>query len=95
MTVQNVYLRGIQASTTFGSFTFADNTITNVQGDGESVGVANIQGGSGTISGNEVDGATTGISTNFSLGTTIRAIRFATPWLASPAITMTAPGDLR
>ena len=71
VTVQNVYLRGIQASTTFGSFTFADNTVTNVQGDPESVGIANIQGGSGTISGNVVDGATTGISTNFSLGTTI------------------------
>ena len=42
-----------------------------MQGDSESVGIGNILGGSGTISGNTVDGATTGISTNFSFGTTI------------------------
>ena len=71
VTVQNVYLRGIQAATDNGTSTFADNVVINVQGDSESVGIGIIFGGSGTISGNVVDGATTGISTNFSLGTTI------------------------
>ena len=56
VTVQNVYLRGIQAATDNGTSTFADNVVINVQGDSESVGIGIIFGGSGTISGNVVDG---------------------------------------
>ncbi len=69
-TVQNIYLRGIQASTDFGTFDIHDNTVTNVAGDLGSIAIFNF-GGSGNISNNIVDLASDGIAANWSVGTTI------------------------
>jgi hypothetical protein len=65
VTVENVFLRGIQSSN--GSFTFTDNTVTNVQGNGGSIGMFNYVG-SGTFDGNTVIDANDGIASNWSTG---------------------------
>ena len=60
VTVENVYLRGIYASSG-GTFSFVDNTIDNVQGDSASIGIFNYTG-SGVISGNHVSNANDAIA---------------------------------
>ena len=67
MTVRNIYLRGIYASSG-GTFNFHDNTVTNVQGDENSVAMFNF-GGSGVMRRNKVSRANDAISSNWSTGT--------------------------
>ena len=72
VTIQNIYLRGLYAASG-GTFTFKDNTVTNVQGDpddlnAESVAIMNW-GGSGLIQGNMVSNSADGICSNYSTGT--------------------------
>jgi hypothetical protein len=67
VTVRNVYLRGIYASSG-GTFNFHNNTVTNVQGDGNSVAMFNF-GGSGFMTSNAVSEANDAISSNWSSGT--------------------------
>ncbi len=69
-TVQNIYLRGIQSSTDFGTFDIHDNTVTNVAGEPGSIAIFNF-GGSGNISNNVVDLANDAIAANWSVGTMI------------------------
>ena len=68
MTVRNIYLRGIYASSG-GTFTFTNNTVSNVQGEAASIGIFNFLS-SGTISNNTVSSANDAISANHSRGTT-------------------------
>ena len=65
VTVQNIYLRGIYS--TGGSFNFHNNTVTNVQGDGYSIGMF-AWGGPGTMANNTVSYANDAISANHSNG---------------------------
>jgi hypothetical protein len=68
VTVKNVYLRAIYASSG-GTFNFTNDTIDNVQGDpNASVAMFNF-GGSGVMSGNHVSNAFDAISANHSTGT--------------------------
>ncbi|HEX9077330.1 MAG TPA: hypothetical protein VF932_16195 [Anaerolineae bacterium] len=67
VTVKNVYLRGIYASSG-GSFNFHDNTVQNVQGDYYSIGMFNF-GGAGAFVNNQVSYANDAISANWSRGT--------------------------
>lgn len=68
VTVKNIFLRGIYASTG-GTFTFNNNTVTNVNGDPNgSIALFNF-GGAGTFSGNNVSNALDGIVSNWSKGT--------------------------
>ncbi len=69
-TVRNIYLRGIQSGTDFGTFDIHDNTVTNVAGEPGSIAIFNF-GGSGNISNNFVNLANDGIAANWSVGTTI------------------------
>lgn len=66
VTVRNIYLRGLYASSG-GSFLFKGNTVTNVQGDGNSIAMFNF-GGSGAFIGNRVTKAADGIASNWSTG---------------------------
>lgn len=69
VTVRNIYWRGIYASSAGGSFTIAENTVENVQGNpGYSIAIFNWQG-SGYFTNNKVDNATDGIVSNWSTGT--------------------------
>ena len=65
-TVKNIYLRGMYASSG-GTFNFSDNTISNVTGDGASIGLFNF-GGSGVMRRNTVDNANDAIASNWSTG---------------------------
>ena len=67
VTVKNVFLRGIYASTG-GSFNLSNNTVDNVQGDPASIGIFNWLG-VGTIANNHVSNANDAISANHSRGT--------------------------
>jgi hypothetical protein len=69
MTVQNVYLAGIQSLTAQGTFTFANNTIRNIH-TSTSHGIFNL-GGSGIIADNEISNVINGIGMSRSRGTTI------------------------
>ncbi|MFT3883716.1 MAG: right-handed parallel beta-helix repeat-containing protein [Gemmatales bacterium] len=69
VTVQNIWLRGIYASTGGGTFSFLNNTVQNVAADPASIGIFNF-GGSGIISGNQVSQTNDAISANHSSGTT-------------------------
>jgi nitrous oxidase accessory protein NosD len=64
-TVQNIYLRGIYSAA--GTFNFHDNTVTNVQGDGASIGMFAWYG-PGIMSGNKVSYANDALSANHSRG---------------------------
>jgi len=67
VTVKNVFLRGIYASSG-GSFTFNNNTVTNVQGaPAGSIAIFNF-GGAGTFSNNTVSNSSDGIVSNWSKG---------------------------
>src|SRR5205823_5220317 len=67
VTVSNVYLRGIYASSG-GSFNFTNDTVTNVQGNPSSIAMFNF-GGGGVMNANTVSNATDAISANHSKGT--------------------------
>ncbi len=66
VTVQNIYLRGIYASSG-GTFTFDRNTVRNVQGEYASIAMFNV-GGSGRMTRNTVSKANDAISSNWSAG---------------------------
>ena len=66
VTVQNIYLRGIYASSG-GTFTFDRNIVRNVQGDYASIAMFNV-GGSGRMTRNTVSKANDAISSNWSSG---------------------------
>ena len=70
-TVQNIYLRGIYASTTGGTFDIHDNVVTNVQGESSSIAIFNY-GGSGSIVHNTVSYANDAVAANHSRGTAFR-----------------------
>lgn len=67
VTVKNIYLRGVYASSG-GTFEFRHDTVINVQGDGGSIGMFNYYGGSGRFVGNKVVSANDAISSNGSAG---------------------------
>jgi pectin methylesterase-like acyl-CoA thioesterase len=67
VTVKNIYLRGIQASTG-STFNIHDNTVENVQGEYASIAIFN-SGGAGTFANNSVAYANDAISANHSRGT--------------------------
>lgn len=68
VTVKNIFLRGIYASSG-GTFTFDNNTVTNISGDpAGSIAMFNF-GGSGTFSNNTVTNSNDGIVSNWSKGT--------------------------
>lgn len=67
VTVADVYLRGIYASSG-GSFAFKGDTVENVQGEEASIAMFDF-GGSGVMEGNKVTGANDAISANWSTGT--------------------------
>ena len=64
--VNNIYLRGIYASTG-GTFNFHHNTVTNVQGDDDSIAMFAWYG-PGIMANNTVSYANDGISANHSKG---------------------------
>ncbi|HZP39916.1 MAG TPA: right-handed parallel beta-helix repeat-containing protein [Candidatus Binatia bacterium] len=66
VTVKNVYLRGIYASSG-GTFDFHDNAVDNVQADPASIGIFAFTG-SGTMARNHVSRANDAISANHSAG---------------------------
>ncbi len=66
VTVKNVYLRGIYASSG-GTFTFSHDSVNNVQADAASIAMFNF-GGSGIFSNNTVSNANDGIASNHSTG---------------------------
>lgn len=67
VTVKNVYLRGIYASSG-GTFNFHHNTVQNVQAEYASIAMFNF-GGSGVFAYNTVSDANDAISANWSSGT--------------------------
>ena len=68
VTVKNIYLRGIYASAG-GTFDFQDNTVINVAGESQSIGIMNF-GGAGLIKSNNISYANDAICSNYSTGTT-------------------------
>ena len=68
VTVAEVYLRGIYASTSGGTYNLNNNTVENVQGDESSIGMFSFEG-SGQMSSNKVTSANDAISANWSKGT--------------------------
>ncbi|MGE5424983.1 MAG: NosD domain-containing protein, partial [Syntrophothermus sp.] len=68
VTVKNIYLRGIYASSG-GTFNIHHNTVDNVAGEANSIGIFNF-GGSGNINYNTVSRANDAIASNWSKGTT-------------------------
>ena len=66
--VVGVYLRGIYASTTDGTFTFTHDTVENVQAEEPSIAMFNSHG-SGVMAYNKVTNANDAISANWSKGT--------------------------
>ena len=66
VTVKNIYLRGIYASTG-GTFTLHDNTVTNVAGESQSIAMMNWAG-VGSFINNTVTYSNDGIVSNWSTG---------------------------
>jgi hypothetical protein len=66
VTVRNVFLRGLYASSG-GSFRFEDDVVKNVQGDAHAVAVFDF-GGAGLVARTEVEDANDAISANHSAG---------------------------
>jgi nitrous oxidase accessory protein NosD len=66
VTVRNIYLRGIYASSG-GTFEFRKNRVSNVQGEAGSIAIFNF-GGSGVIADNRVSDASDAIASNWSGG---------------------------
>ncbi len=75
VTVQNVYLRGIDASSG-GTFRIEYSRVSNLSNDVEADGIFNT-GGAGTISDNVVTDSVGGIASNYSSGLTIAGNRVA------------------
>ncbi len=69
VTVQNVFLRGIEASTG-GSLSVVDSVVTNVRGNANAIAIYNF-GGTGTITHNTVTNANDAIALNHSRGISI------------------------
>lgn len=67
VTVADIYLRGIYASTGNGTFAFTDNRVDNVQADPASIAIFAFTS-SGVMSGNRVTHASDAISANWSNG---------------------------
>lgn len=67
VTVRNIYLRGIYASTLNGTFNLHDNSVRNVQGDNPSICIFSFTG-SGTVSRNHASYCNDAISANHSNG---------------------------
>ena len=63
-TIQNVYRRGVQISDVSTGASITGNTIDNVELVGNGAGIITF-GGSGTISGNTITNAFSGVSSNF------------------------------
>jgi len=68
VTVKNIYLRGIYASSGGTGFNIHHNTVQNVNGEENSIAIMNF-GGSGIFSYNNVSDANDGIVSNWSQGT--------------------------
>jgi len=66
VTVKNVYLRGIYASSE-GTFDFHDDTVQNVQGDDDSICMFNF-GGAGVMARNRASDCVDALSSNWSRG---------------------------
>jgi len=66
VTVRNVFLRGIDASSG-GTFVVEQSRVSNLSSDPEAIGIFNT-GGAGTMADNVVSGATAGLASNFSSG---------------------------
>jgi hypothetical protein len=66
--VSNIYLRGIYASTSGGTFNFNHDTVTNVQAEEQSIAMFAFEG-SGVMERNKVSAANDAISENWSKGT--------------------------
>ncbi|MCW3029936.1 MAG: hypothetical protein JWM66_69 [Solirubrobacterales bacterium] len=66
--VDDVYLRGIYASTSGGTYNFNHDTVQNVQGSGSSIAMFSFEG-SGLMEANKVTAANDAISANWSKGT--------------------------
>ncbi len=73
VTVQNVYLRGIDASSG-GTFRIEQSRVSNLSDDVQANGIFNT-GGAGTISDNVVTDSVGGIASNFSSGLTVSGNR--------------------
>lgn len=70
VTVKNVYLRGLYASTGNGTFSFVHNTVQNVQANPASICIFGFTS-SGTIAFNSVSDCGDAIAVNWSVGTQI------------------------
>ena len=70
--VQNIWLRGIYASSGGSGFKVDNNTVSNVRGSAQSIAIFNF-GGAGEIKGNQVSQANDAIATNWSRGTLIQS----------------------
>jgi hypothetical protein len=70
VTLRNVYLRGLYASTG-GTFSFLGNTVSNVRGDASLSAAIFNTGGAGTISNNTIFETVAAIASNRSSGMTI------------------------
>ncbi len=68
--IKNIYLRALYPSSQGGGFHLHNNTVQNVQCDGQSIAIMNY-GGSGTIEANTVHSSTAAIVTQYSSGTDI------------------------
>jgi hypothetical protein len=68
VSVSNIYLRGIYASTSGGTFTFERDKVTNVQAEEASIAMFAFEG-SGVMADNKVSNANDAISENWSKGT--------------------------
>jgi hypothetical protein len=68
VTVADVYLRGIYASTSGGTFNFNHDTVQNVQGSEASIAIFSFEN-SGVMEANKVTEANDAISANWSKGT--------------------------
>jgi nitrous oxidase accessory protein NosD len=68
VTVQNIYLRGIYASSGGDGFHIHDNTLDNIAGEAASIAIFNFEG-SGVIEDNQVSNANDAIASNWSRGT--------------------------
>ena len=68
VTVKNIYLRGIYASSGGSGFNLHHNTVQNVQAESASIAMFNY-GGSGTFASNTISDANDAIASNWSTGT--------------------------
>ena len=72
VSIANIYLRGLYASSEGKGFHFSHDIVQNVQGEEQSIAIFDF-GGSGEITHNTVSNATDGIALNWSTGSKIEA----------------------